>query len=58
MIEAKEIMNILPHAYPFLLVDRILEIELESGSSASRMSPITNLSSRAISQADRSCLGF
>ena len=27
MIEAKEIMNILPHAYPFLLVDRILEIE-------------------------------
>ena len=27
MIEAKEIMSILPHAYPFLLVDRILEIE-------------------------------
>jgi 3-hydroxyacyl-[acyl-carrier-protein] dehydratase len=27
MIEAKEIMKILPHAYPFLLVDRILEIE-------------------------------
>lgn len=27
MIEAKEIMRILPHAYPFLLVDRILEIE-------------------------------
>ncbi len=29
MLEIKEIMNILPHAYPFLLVDRI--IELESG---------------------------
>ncbi len=27
MIEAKEIMKILPHAYPFLLVDRILEVE-------------------------------
>jgi 3-hydroxyacyl-[acyl-carrier-protein] dehydratase len=27
MIEIKEIMNILPHAYPFLLVDRIIEIE-------------------------------
>jgi 3-hydroxyacyl-[acyl-carrier-protein] dehydratase len=27
MIEAKEIMRILPHAYPFLLVDRILEVE-------------------------------
>ncbi len=27
MIEAKEIMSILPHAFPFLLVDRILEVE-------------------------------
>ncbi|MGQ9636980.1 MAG: 3-hydroxyacyl-ACP dehydratase FabZ [Thermodesulfobacteriota bacterium] len=27
MIDIQEIMNILPHAYPFLLVDRILEIE-------------------------------
>lgn len=27
MIEIKEIMKILPHAYPFLLVDRILEVE-------------------------------
>jgi 3-hydroxyacyl-[acyl-carrier-protein] dehydratase len=27
MIEIKEIMNILPHAYPFLLVDRIIEMD-------------------------------
>ena len=27
MIEIHEIMKILPHAYPFLLVDRILEVE-------------------------------
>jgi 3-hydroxyacyl-[acyl-carrier-protein] dehydratase len=27
MIEIKEIMTTLPHAYPFLLVDRIIEIE-------------------------------
>ncbi len=27
MIEIREIINILPHAYPFLLVDRIIEIE-------------------------------
>jgi 3-hydroxyacyl-[acyl-carrier-protein] dehydratase len=27
MIEIKEIMTILPHAYPFLLVDRVLEVE-------------------------------
>lgn len=27
MIEIKEILNMLPHCYPFLLVDRILEME-------------------------------
>lgn len=27
MIEIKEILNMLPHGYPFLLVDRILEME-------------------------------
>ncbi|GAB5046384.1 3-hydroxyacyl-ACP dehydratase FabZ [Thermodesulfovibrio sp. TK110] len=26
MIDIKEIMNILPHRYPFLLVDRVLEL--------------------------------
>jgi len=29
MIEIDEIMKILPHAYPFLLVDRIVEMEPE-----------------------------
>jgi len=29
MIEIREIMKILPHAYPFLLVDRIVEMEPE-----------------------------
>jgi 3-hydroxyacyl-[acyl-carrier-protein] dehydratase len=27
MIEIKEILDILPHAYPFLLVDRIIELD-------------------------------
>ena len=27
MLEAREIMQILPHRYPFLLVDRIIELE-------------------------------
>ena len=27
MIDIKEILTVLPHAYPFLLVDRILEME-------------------------------
>lgn len=30
-LDVKEILNILPHRYPFLLVDKILEIDLEKG---------------------------
>ncbi len=29
MIETKEILSTLPHAYPFLLVDRVIEMEPE-----------------------------
>jgi len=31
-LDVKEIIKILPHRYPFLLVDRILEIDLDKGS--------------------------
>lgn len=31
ILDVKEIIKILPHRYPFLLVDRILEIDLEKG---------------------------
>lgn len=30
-IDIKQILSILPHRYPFLLVDRVLEIDLEKG---------------------------
>jgi len=30
-LDVKEIIKILPHRYPFLLVDRILELDLEKG---------------------------
>jgi 3-hydroxyacyl-[acyl-carrier-protein] dehydratase len=30
-LELKDILKILPHRYPFLLVDRIIEIDLEKG---------------------------
>lgn len=30
-LDIKEIINILPHRYPFLLVDRILELDLDKG---------------------------
>ncbi len=39
MIDIKEIQNILPHRYPFLLVDRI--IELESGKRAVGIKNVT-----------------
>lgn len=31
-LDIKQIVKILPHRYPFLLVDRVLEIDLEKGS--------------------------
>jgi 3-hydroxyacyl-[acyl-carrier-protein] dehydratase len=31
-LDIKEILKILPHRYPFLLVDRIIEIDLEKGT--------------------------
>lgn len=30
-LDIKQILNILPHRYPFLLVDRVLEIDMEKG---------------------------
>jgi 3-hydroxymyristoyl/3-hydroxydecanoyl-(acyl carrier protein) dehydratase len=33
MLGIEEIMKVLRHRYPFLLVDRILEVEHASGSS-------------------------
>lgn len=32
MFDVKEIVKILPHRYPFLLVDRIVEMDLEKGT--------------------------
>jgi 3-hydroxyacyl-[acyl-carrier-protein] dehydratase len=31
-LDIKQILSILPHRYPFLLVDKVLEIDLEKGS--------------------------
>lgn len=39
VIDINEIMNILPHRYPFLLIDRILE--LEPGKSAKGLKNVT-----------------
>ncbi len=39
MIDVQEIMNILPHRYPFLLIDRI--VEFEPGRSAKGIKNVT-----------------
>ena len=31
ILDVKDIVKILPHRYPFLLVDKVLEIDLEKG---------------------------
>ncbi len=31
VLDIKQILNILPHRYPFLLVDKVLEMDLEKG---------------------------
>ena len=31
-LDIKQILNILPHRYPFLLIDRVLELDLEKGT--------------------------
>jgi 3-hydroxyacyl-[acyl-carrier-protein] dehydratase len=40
MLNAEQIMQIIPHRYPFLLIDRV--IELEAGKSAVALKNVTN----------------
>ena len=50
------ILDVIPHRYPFLLVDRIIEVEgTDADRRASRTSRSTSRSSRATSRAIRSC---
>ena len=54
-LTSEEIAAILPHRYPFALVDRILDYEPVSGPLAASASPATKNSSAATSRASRSC---
>lgn len=38
MLDAQQIQDIIPHRYPFLLVDRILEVEGEKERLGLKMS--------------------
>ena len=52
MLDIRAIERILPHRYPFLLVDRVDEVG-PSGSSRARWSPATSPSSRGTSPGTR-----
>ena len=55
-IDVCQIQELLPHRYPFLLVDRVLELDVEAKRIlAQRTSASTSRSSRATSRAARSC---
>ncbi len=45
-----DILRLLPHRYPFLLVDRVRELEPTGGRSASRTSRSTSRSSKVTFQ--------
>jgi 3-hydroxyacyl-[acyl-carrier-protein] dehydratase len=56
MMDIHRILKQLPHRYPFLLVDRVLDIDLQAKRSApSRTSASTSRSSPATFPAVRSC---
>ena len=52
-IDIHQIIKRLPHRYPILLVDRVLEVEGSTRIKVSRTSPSTSRSSWAIFPAGR-----
>ena len=58
MMDVKEISKYLPHRYPFLLVDRVVELVEGIPSLRSRMSRSMNRFLTAISLGTLLCRGF
>ena len=54
-VDIKRILEMIPHRYPMLMVDKVTEMLLSRAPSASRTSASTSRSSRAISRPSRSC---
>ncbi len=54
----QDIIRILPHRYPFLFVDRIIELELNKRVVGIKNVTSTNRSFRGISLEILSCRGF
>lgn len=49
-LHIEEILELLPHRFPFLLVDRVLDFEEGRFLRAVKMYPLTSLSFRATSR--------
>ncbi len=56
--EIREIMALLPHRYPFIMIDRIIDIHGEDHALVSRMSRSTSRNSRDTSPKIRLCPAF
>ncbi len=58
ILPIEEIMRILPHGYPFLFVDRVLELEPDSRIVCLKNVTINEPFFQGHSQADQSCREF
>ena len=57
-LNSREIMEILPHRYPFLLVDKITELEAGVKAVGIKMSQLMKCTFWDISRAILSCLEY
>lgn len=58
MLNIKEIQELIPHRYPFLLVDRVLEVEAGERAVAIKNVTFNEPFFRDISQGIRLCQGY
>jgi 3-hydroxymyristoyl/3-hydroxydecanoyl-(acyl carrier protein) dehydratase len=57
-LDIEDICQLIPHRYPFLMVDRVLFVEAPIVPAASKTSALTRPTFRAISPKNPSCLAF
>ena len=48
-VNVERIMQMIPHRYPFLMIDKVIDIVSNASAVGIRTSPSTSRSSRAIS---------
>jgi len=58
IMDVEDIKEYLPQRYPFLMVDRVIELEIGSRIKAYKMSPPTKSFSKGISHISQLCLEY